>query len=187
MNITEFSTPFSTSYNATNSSSAGSSSASVDSSQGSPNPQLWNMSAFGILSGPLPFVTIILPVIMGPITRWLLKTYIRLKRFWRLVYVFMGVVIVALYYTPDTNVVGLMLCDIPILAIACKGVWDNFRSKEIKLYGCFFILVVGFFYLDFSVSKYFPFGLLGWVMLLWMQRRGSTFDLRLPRRRENTA
>lgn len=91
--IMEFATPFSAIskttktdsviQNPTSSSSASAYSVSTGSSQGTPNPQLWKMSAFGILSGPLLFVTIILPIIMGPTIRWLFQTYLRLKRLWR--------------------------------------------------------------------------------------------------------
>ena len=76
MNITEFSTPFSTNFNTTSPSSAGSGSASASCSQGSPNPQLWNLSAFGKLSGSLLLVTIIVPVIIGPMTRFLVRTWV---------------------------------------------------------------------------------------------------------------
>ena len=77
MNIAEYSTPISTKYNTTSpsSSAACSGSASVSCSQGSVNPQLWNMSTFGILSGSIFLVTLIIPVITGPITRWLLRSW----------------------------------------------------------------------------------------------------------------
>ena len=77
MNIVESSTPISTKYNTTSSSSgaACSGSASVSCSQGSVNPQLWDMSAFGILSGSILLVTLIVPVILGPITRWLFRSW----------------------------------------------------------------------------------------------------------------
>ena len=92
MNTIEFPTPFSPSNMTspalaipatTSPSSTYSSSATPISSQGSPNPQLWNMSAFGILSGPLLFATIILPVIVGPLTRWLLQTSTILLKLFR--------------------------------------------------------------------------------------------------------
>ena len=47
-----------------------------------PNPQVWDLRWFGILSGPLLFVTIILPLIIGPTIRCLLKSYIRSRRTW---------------------------------------------------------------------------------------------------------
>lgn len=75
MNIAQSSTPFSTKYNTTSSSAAYSGSASVSCSQGSANPQLWNMSAFGILSGSILLVIFIVPIVIGPITRLLLRSW----------------------------------------------------------------------------------------------------------------
>lgn len=77
MNIAESSMPFSTKYNTTSSSSSAacSNSASESCSPRSANPQLWNMSAFGILSGCIFFVTLGVPFIFGPISRWLLRSW----------------------------------------------------------------------------------------------------------------
>ena len=176
MNITEFSTPFSKGSNATNSSSASSSSANASSSQGGPNPQLWDMNAFGFLSGPLLIVTIILPVIMGPITRWLLQTYITLKRFWRLIYVFVGVAIITLYYTPDTGAIGLGLCDGSILGIAVmRAIYRLREGNNIALDICFSLLMSALYTLDFIFVTHFPLGLLGWAILLWRLGKGTTF------------
>ena len=74
MNITEFSTPFSTNSNTTSSSSAGSSSEGASCSQGSSNPQLWNMSTFGTLSSSLLLATIVVPVMIGPMFRFFVRT-----------------------------------------------------------------------------------------------------------------
>lgn len=183
MNITEFSTPFSMNYNMTNpntptatsSNSTNSSSASTSSSQGSPNPQLWNMTAFGILSGPLLFVTIILPVIMGPMTRWLFQSYIKLKRFWRLVYVLVGVASIVSYYI-ERNVYLPYVFDVPLVFIAVNRLVEAFLRKWRKRYWIFFSLVVTCCTLvDTLFLVYFPFGLCGWAILLWLQLRGYTF------------
>ena len=79
MNIIESSTPFSTNHNTTSSSSSSSAacsdSTSVSCSQGVPNPHLWNMSTFGILSGSILLVTLVVPVTLDPITRWFLRSW----------------------------------------------------------------------------------------------------------------
>ena len=190
MNITQFSTPFSTSYNTTStnwsiptsiSSSAGSSGSAVGSSnQSSPNPQLWNISAFGQLSGPLLLVTIIIPIIVGPTIRWLLQTYIRLRRFWRLVYVTLGLAVICLYYTPVPSLVSWLLCDVPLCFIAGLGFNARIRSKERLRYLAFLAFIMALSAVDFFTVTLFPFGLLGWATLLYFQRRGSTFILGLP-------
>ena len=73
MNIADSSPLSSTKNNTTSSSSSAacSSSASVSCSQG----KLWNMSAFGILSGSILLVTLFVPVIIDPIMRWLLRSW----------------------------------------------------------------------------------------------------------------
>ncbi len=56
--------------------------------------RLWDLRWFGILSAPLLFATILLPLIFGPSIRWLLQTYLQLRRFWR----FSIVPVVVVYY-----------------------------------------------------------------------------------------
>ena len=51
------------------------------------NPQLWDMKWFAILSIPLLFVTIIVPIITGPVLHWLFGAYAKLKPFRRVIVV----------------------------------------------------------------------------------------------------
>ena len=60
----------------------------------------WNMKWFAYLAAPLLFVTIILPIMAGPIFRQLLQWYIRLRNFWRV-----GFVISWILYTIATFVI----------------------------------------------------------------------------------
>ena len=47
--------------------------------QGNSNPQLWDLRWFALLSGPLLFGTIILPLITGPTIRYLCQLHVKLR------------------------------------------------------------------------------------------------------------
>ena len=92
MNVTEGSVKYwlsITSYssdnnnNVNNSISNNSSSATSDINQDSPTSQLWDLRWFALLSGPLLFGTIILPLITGPTIRYMCQAYVRLRVFSR--------------------------------------------------------------------------------------------------------
>ena len=60
--------------------------------QGNSTPQLWDLRWFPLLSGPLLFGTIILPLITGPIIRYLCQSYVKLRVYWRLAFVLLATV-----------------------------------------------------------------------------------------------
>ncbi|KAL2046149.1 hypothetical protein N7G274_001596 [Stereocaulon virgatum] len=61
------------------------SSPSSSAGSGNSNPQLWDMKWFTVLSVPLLFGTIIVPIITGPVLRWLFSVYTKLKPFRRVI------------------------------------------------------------------------------------------------------
>ena len=60
--------------------------------QGNSTPQLWDLRWFALLSGPLLFGTIILPLITGPTIRYLCQSYVKLRVYWRLGFVLLATV-----------------------------------------------------------------------------------------------
>lgn len=105
-----------TAYNQHNSKndSTGSTEAGVT-SEDSPSPQVWDLRWFAILSGPLLFGTIILPLSTGPAIRYVCRSYLRHRFYWRL-----GLEPVALalvIYSYVTQLIYLaVLCDIFLVA-----------------------------------------------------------------------
>lgn len=69
-----------------------------------PNARLWNMRWFAYLAAPLLFVTIILPILAGPIFRQILQWYIKLRKFWLVGFIIVwSLYTVAMYYLLSLN------------------------------------------------------------------------------------
>ncbi|KAM0796937.1 hypothetical protein BDR22DRAFT_824663 [Usnea florida] len=85
------------------------------STQGNSTPQLWDLRWFALLSGPLLFGTIILPLITGPTIRYLCQSYVKLRVYWRLAFVLLATVslVTSLILNLDDQYTGF-LTDLPI-------------------------------------------------------------------------
>ena len=148
------------------------------------NPRTWDIKWFAILAGPLLFGTIILPLITGPALRWLSQSYVKLKAFWRLGFVLVGVIYLILYYTliSETDTYGALvltaLCDGPLEIIAFYQLWAALRRKTRRVtWGLFWVLSslllcldeAPIFYSDTygaeSYADYVLWGAFGWVAL----------------------
>lgn len=94
--------------------SGSNSTTSSNNDQGSPNPQVWDLRWFALLSGPLLFGTIILPLITGPAIRYLCQSYVTLRVYWRLGFVFLAVtnpvLFSALSYSANGDYKGVRAC-----------------------------------------------------------------------------
>lgn len=55
------------------------------SNRDSPTTQVWDIRWFAILSAPLLFVTIILPLFIGPVLRSVCHSYVKLWPYWRVI------------------------------------------------------------------------------------------------------
>lgn len=134
MNITETSAPLipssssipsnNSQTNSTQSNSTHSNSTQSNSSADDATQRLWDLRWFAILSVPLLFATIILPLIAGPLVRWLLQTYLRFRKFWRFALPVTVVVYIICYYVLSEGeggvVIGLVLfsiCDVSVILI----------------------------------------------------------------------
>ena len=65
------------------STSSNSSTIANDTDQDGPTSQLWDLRWFALLSAPLLFGTMILPLIIGPTIRYTCRVYVRVRVFWR--------------------------------------------------------------------------------------------------------
>ncbi len=117
--------------NKTNSGSNSTTSSNND--QGSLNPQVWDLRWFALLSGPLLFGTIILPLITGPSIRYLCQSYVTLRVYWRLGFVFLAVTYLILFYSVEFSAVDFILvlmCNSALTCFVCYQVFIAWRFKK---------------------------------------------------------
>ena len=182
-----------TSYNANISSSSNSNTSSDNSTtnntdQGSPSPQLWDVRWFALLSGPLLFGTIILPLVTGPAIRYLCQSYVTLRVYWRLGFSFLAIAYPGLTYGLWFNgasdygyIGGLILTILPSISISLYALYQIYawRGKARWLVLASLILLVLFVWMaTFLWGPSIPFGYLGWIAIflfsLFTYRREST-------------
>ena len=147
---------------------------SSNNDQSSPNPQVWDLRWFALLSGPLLFGTIILPLITGPAIRYVCQSYVTLRVYWRLGFVFLAVTYLTLFYNTVTLKMYIMLtgtCDIALLVFVWYQVFIAWRFKKLRwVWTCCLVLVLVVWLLDYGVSHtgklIVPFGFCGWILIL---------------------
>ena len=107
------------------------------------NPQLWDLRWFALLSGPLLFGTIIIPLITGPTIQYLCQSYVTLRVYWRL-----GVVLLAIAYlitvlvlkfnsTSDGLLAGTGLqifCNLILWCLVSYQSWSTWREQGYKYF-----------------------------------------------------
>lgn len=178
-----------TSYNINNNSNSSSNSGTTnsnnsitanDSNLGSPSPQIWDLRWFALLSGPLLFGTIILPLITGPAIRYLCQSYVALRVYWRLGFALLAIAYLILFYglaysTRDDNQLAAaslsIICDSTLTVFVLYQLFNAWRFKRRRRVWCscgFMVMLV--WLLDFNVipSGGVPisFGVLGWIGML---------------------
>lgn len=147
----------------------------------SPNPRLWDLRWFFYLSVPLLCVTIILPLITGPILRGLFQSLSKLWKFWRLSFVLSGFVYLICYYSlVFTESVAQSLaswlltgiCDGPLAIFTLYQGYRAFYLKESKTRWTFcwvFAVTLVCMVLDFGPNIPGPlllYGAFGWFFIL---------------------
>ena len=176
MNISEMSTslmPSSDNGTLTGSQSNSSQSSSDQSSstENDPTQRLWDLRWFAILSVPLLFATIILPLVIGPSIRWLLQTFLTVRKFWRFSIFPIVPAYLACYYKflnnhSIVNQVLLNLCDVTVLIVGILGTWRAIREKmKIKRWASFLLFAIGCTLVDELVVMPFLMGTVPWLML----------------------
>ncbi len=157
--------------NKTNSGSNSTTSSNND--QGSPNPQVWDLRWFALLSGPLLFGTIILPLITGPAIRYLCQSYVTLRVYWRLGFVFLAVTYLILFYSLehlDVDYILDVISDSALSLFVCYQVFIAWRSKKRRwVWTCCLVLVLMVWLLDTVTpvgNVTIPYGFFGWMVML---------------------
>lgn len=174
MNITE--TPTSLIANSSNNSSNASQDNSTQSSSSDVDPtqRLWDLRWFGILSGPLLFLTIIFPLIIGPLIRWLLQTYLRVRGLWRNFIFIPGLVFLVCYYKylnnhRLVNTVLISLWDGSVLLIGIFRLCKALHSKEKRAkWGIFVLFAIVCLMIDEFVTEPVLLGMFSWSIFYVM-------------------
>ena len=162
--------------NVNNSMSNNTSSTANDTNQAT--QQLWDMRWFGLLSGPLLFGTIILPLIIGPTIRVICQAYFKLQVFWRLVSLLLATIdgFVSIFFA----ISGLSLKAVKLTWIKfavettmllfffyrVSSAWKVERRHGFWLYPAIFILLVSLIAAD--VVQIFTDWVVVGTILLWV-------------------
>ena len=142
-----------------------------DSGGGDPEQRLWDLRWFGILSAPLLFVTIILPLVAGPCIRSSLQTYRKFRKFWRFSIVALIALYLIIYYTagkyPLVKYILVYTLDTSACLIGMTRLWYRFSIKELKMrWQLFLIFAFGCFVVDALVTEPVFMGAFAWLALL---------------------
>ena len=144
-----------------------------------PTPRLWDMRWFGYLSGPLLFGTIIVPLIAGPTTRFLFRSWERYRGFWRVALIVFWFIYFALYYALGRYTYGShilsMFSDLALMVLPVARFYAAMHrhrglSLSKKVLGfvinydiCILLGAFACFFLDLTTNFPVPWGALGWV------------------------
>ena len=157
---------------------------SSNNNQSIPSPQLWDLRWFALLSGPLLFGTIIIPLITGPAIRYLCRSYVTLRVYWRFGFVLLAIAYPVLFHSlasvrkDDERVGGTM----PQAVLECINVvsltlfvlyqvssafWLK-RRRWLWNFGAFLVTMVQVLgFLLIRSGKYIgPYGYFGWIVIL---------------------
>lgn len=106
------------------------SSPSSSAGSGNSNPQLWDMKWFTILSVPLLFGTIIVPIITGPVLRWLFRGYVKLKPFLRVIVIVLALSVSLTVYTwfSMNGLAGIYLAIVSSVILLALGLYQTLRA-----------------------------------------------------------
>ena len=146
---------------------------SSSSSGNGPTQHLWDLRWFAMLSAPLLFATIILPLIAGPAARWLLQMCLRLRRFWRFLFVALAIVYVVCYYMyRDLDPLGsipMFLCDFSVVIVGtCRLCITFWTGKEVVRWPVFMVFAMICLLLDVTSAVPFLMGNLAWFVMIVM-------------------
>lgn len=125
--------------------------------------QVWNIRWFAILSASLLFVTIILPLVIGPVQRNICHFYIKLRQNSRAV--LSNLVLCLLIYSyvgisPYSRIMA-SLCDGCLLGLVIRRTWLSGRpSRYTYLWTFWTFFVISLFVLD-VIDLFFKIGLIG--------------------------
>ena len=125
-----------------------------------------------VLTVPLLFATIILPLVIGPSIRWLLQTYYTVRRFWRFFIFPLVPAYLACYYkfsnNRPVNILLIQVRDNTVLGIAVVGAYRDLREGNRNIaWRLFMLFTLLCTLLENLVAKPFLMGtrILPWLIL----------------------
>ena len=179
VNITSYDNDNSNRNNNTSSNNNNSSTLDRSAGAGGPNPQLWDLRWFALLSGPLLFGTIIIPLITGPALRYICRSYVTLRGYWRLGFALFVVVYPIVYYSfiyslKEGLIFGAAIANIILdSALTFFVVYQLYNAWRIKkrrgLWSFCICLVALVWLLDIGLitSTFYElsYGYFGWILM----------------------
>lgn len=139
-------------------------SSNISNSEDSSNPHVWDLRWFPILSAPLLFGTIILPLMTGPIIRSVCQTYVKLRIYWVIITLTLLAPATFVVYTMDPGYHLTAIWDTVLICVALSTIWNArrhpwHRSRRI-LFG---LLLLTLSICD--LASVMPFlGFAGWIL-----------------------
>lgn len=140
-------------------------------SEDDPSPQVWDLRWFAILSAPLLFGTIILPLATGPVIRSICHSYVRLRIYWVVVLRVVMVSLVVFGYGMDVLILT-SLSDLLLIAVAFSMIWNARRHpwpRYVRIMWGSLLLALSIIHLPADNLLIHPAasnlpGFLGWVL-----------------------
>lgn len=143
-----------------------------------PSAKIWNMKWFAYLAAPLLSVTIILPILAGPIFRQLLQWYIRLRNFWRVGFIIFWILFtvatyVSLYRSGFYGFGMLIIYDSSIVGVTTGRVYFAFKAARSRQGGMRHLVLnvllvagaAGSFMVDLVTNDRLIMGTFAWIAL----------------------
>jgi hypothetical protein len=139
----------------------------------SSGPHLWSFKSFWYIAAAVSAVTSLLPVIIGPTSRWTFRSFFRYKNYWRVMVIVLGLgAIIALCVTISAVVYLIVFtCSQGLL-----GIWLLYRAwktnKGKAKFTAYMTILVVCIYLDLDVPTSFSFaGILPplYLFIAWIQ------------------
>ena len=164
-----------------------------ETTQDLPIQRLWDMRWFALLSAPLLFGTILLPLLTGPFIRWVVKSYLSIGRFWRVGFFVAFASYMSLYYNTleDSWAAEILtvLFDTPLAILGAYCIYQAYRLRtRTALWTSTWvsIVIIICFCLDFVNSIPSPillYGSFGWIFIVFI--RLFSYSRAWARRRRN--
>jgi hypothetical protein len=138
-----------------------------------PGPYLWPFESFLYISVSLTAVTILLPIIAGPISRWTVRSFSHYKNYWRVMVLLLGLGAILALNSSKATTISLLLVGCPqgVLALwMLYGAWKTGKDKIIV--STYLTILIICLELDLSVTTSFSFTAilpLLYLFIVWIQ------------------
>lgn len=162
-----------------------SSSNSTDSTEDSASPHVWDLRWFAVLSAPLLFGTIILPLATGPLIRGLCHSFVGLRMYWIVAIRVVMLLTVILFYLPFSSKTATTVLDALLISSTSLSffyIWrkrGNWRHPRIVILTLSLIVLPA---LDMTDLTRYPIGLVAWALFFVGQTWNMLWSLFKPKK-----